>query len=231
MGIRINRAIGYGMPWRDFVTRCKLPENEQGVGEALWERFRVLKPADLTITDDDFKRIFYVDRPRPPPVVERDLLAEDFTSYGKPAQRHGDPCALYQIVDLEDRDPNAVLFFPNMHYAKQWYRYDDHLDYAFEQWRDSVKDDKDALTTADPRKQAGPRGFIVWPRYGFYPLGNSLMLADGTPVEWDHFTRVEQHPEWLPAVPSEIRWYLQKLGILDEASVNKLRPVLAQWWG
>ncbi len=129
----------------------------------------------------------------------------------------GDPADLFELVGDPDRTTD-VLFFPSLSRRARWYRYDDDLDYAFEAWR------------GYPVEPSEPRFVRTFPRFGFHPWTNDLMLADGTPVPWTYPGEVEERPDWLPSVPSEIRWYLTALGILDDAGVNGLRPMLAQWW-
>jgi hypothetical protein len=219
LSYRIHRAMGWGMPYAEFERLQRLPPCKDGMAEALEARFGEAGDAGLTVPMEEYQRLFYAVSPRAPAIFETRLLSETFTNGGRREAVIGEARGLFALPGNPDRHTH-VLFFPNLAYRKTWYRYDDGMDYAFEQWRDGE----------GARDQAGPRDFVRSPRYGFHPFSNDLMLADGTPVAWDHFTRVEEHPEWLPAVPSEIRWYLTALGILDAGGVNALRPLLAQWW-
>lgn len=223
MGTRIHRAIGYGMPWGDFVRRLRLPVCDDGPGEALWEKFHSLSDADLTVPRETYEKLFYAAGDAKPPIIlETRLLARNYTDGGRREADLGRAEDLYALV----RDPDEthhIVFFPNLAYARSWRKRDETIDYVFEQWRD-VKVDH-------ARKgQAEPRSFARYVGYGHYPLTNNLMAADGAPVPWRPFWEVEEHPEWLPAVPSEIRWYLTTHGVLDDAGVNALRPIVAQWW-
>ena len=56
------------------------------------------------------------------------------------------------------------------------------------------------------------------------------MTEDEVRVPWNHYEIVRDHPEWVAAVPAEIRWYMKRFGIMDEREVLKLRPIIAQWW-
>jgi hypothetical protein len=78
-----------------------------------------------------------------------------------------------------------------------------------------------------------PRDFVTFTKFGHCPFSNFLMdPRTGDPLEWDIFSRLDKtYPNgWAPAVPSEIRWWTKKLGIFDDAGVNKLRPLIAQYW-
>lgn len=222
MGIRIHRAMGWGMPWEKFTELCKLPSHEEGAGEQLDRTFGKLSQDDFMVPREYYKKLFYAkDRVRVPIILECNLLAENYTEGGRAEPRYTNSARnLYTIVMNPDKI-NHIIFYPNAQYAKHWYRFDDDMDYQFEAWRD---------TDGKRGQQQEPRDVIKYLDYGHYPFTNNLMLEDGTPVAWDHYLVVEKHPEWVPAVPSEIRWYLTKHNVLDNDGVNKLRPLLAQWW-
>lgn len=224
MSYRISRAMGYGMPWTRFEELCKLtPDADYGLSEALRDCFHGLTDEQMTVPEDVSSDLF--DGPRPS-IIERRLLSTTFTSFGKDGFVLGHPNDLYDSISIDD-ETSHVIFFPNLYYAAKWCRFDDDLDHAFEAWCR----DPDASDSGKRGQQAEPRDFVVYTGYGHYPWNGDLMLADGTPVPWERFCIVEQHPEWLPAVPSEIRWYLTTLGVLDDAGINELRPLIAQWWG
>ncbi|SCW95975.1 hypothetical protein [Ancylobacter rudongensis] len=225
MSYRIHRGIGYGMPWAKFNELTALPRDENGASESLYSVFGSATDEQLTVPDEHYKELFYGESRRPV-ILEKRLLSETFTNGGREKAEIVSGHQLFQIVSTPD-DTEHVMFFPNADYGRRWYRWDDMLDYQFEAYRDSVPEG-DVVSRGD---SCPPRDFANYLPYGHYPFANDLMLADGTPVAWNHFTIVERHPEWLPAVPSEIRWYLQKLGVLTDAGVNELRPLLAQWWG
>ena len=218
MGIRIHRSMGYGMPWALFEELNTLPHDDDGAAESIHSVFSKLTDADLTIDDESYKRCFYT--ANVPPILEKRLLAEKFTNGGREETTLGRPHQLFDIAMSPD-EIEHILFFPNLNYAGQWYRNDDGLDYAFEQYRDG---------DGSRGSSCEPRDFVKYLGYGPYPFTNYLMLEDGSPVPWDYYWEVERHPEWLPAVPSEIRWYLTRHGVLDNAGVNKLRPLIAQYW-
>lgn len=224
MSYRISRAMGYGMPWTRFEELCKLtPDAGYGIREALYGCFRSLTDERMTIPEDVWRGSF---SSRGLPILERRLLSKVFTSFGRYEVEIGDPSYLYFLVSTPNRIDH-ILFLPSLYYAERWHRFDDELDYALETWCRNPS----SIIAGARSARADPRDFAVYTDYGHCPWHNDLMLADGTPFRWDHHTIVEQHPEWLPAIPSEIRWYLTTLGVLDDAGINELRPLIAQWWG
>lgn len=226
MSYRIHRAIGWGMPWEKFETLCQLPSHEYGVDEALDEYFGKLTDIDLTVPDDLYESLFYASGPvRAPIILEKRLLTKNFSNSVRDLANVGRAADLYCLVSTPYKTTD-VIFFPNLNYRRKWYRYDNDVDYAFEQWSRECE----GRPLGERGSQGAPRDFTIYTGYGHYPWTNNLMLPDGAPTSWDHFSSVERHPEWLPAVPSEIRWYLSKLGILTNKGVNDLRPVIAQWW-
>ena len=217
MGSKIHRAMGWGLPWDTFVAQQTLTRDHAILSEILEERFTEAGDAGLTVPHTVVSALMKQDRPHPPLILEPRLLAENFTAFGRNEAVIGSAEKLYTIVPNCDRDI-AILFYPNLSFRKKWYRYDDDLDYAFERYRGTSTADQEA------------RDIETWTAFGHYPWNNDRMLADGTPAPWEPFGHLTGADEQFPAVPSEIRWYLGALGILDEAGINALRPLLAQWW-
>lgn len=60
---------------------------------------------------------------------------------------------------------------------------------------------------------------------------NAMMTEDGAPHDWMPCSELRRRRDIVPRVPLEMRWYLTRLGILDDAGVNKLRPLTAWWIG
>jgi hypothetical protein len=225
MGIRIHRAMGYGLLWPKFEELTQLAWTEDGSTETLYNRFAALTDADLTVPDEVYSANW---KSRDPAILEKRLLSTVFTDGARKDAVLGRSVDLFKLVGYDDT--HAVIFFPNLTYAKRWYRWDDDLDYAFEQWR-NAPDTVAPTEWADPETQGDPREFVTQMRYGPYPFTNMLMGPDGAHRDWDHYIRVQGNKDLLPAIPSEIRWYLTAHGILSNEGVNQLRPLLAQWWG
>lgn len=216
MGYRIHRAMGWGMPYIRFEELC-LIKDDDGSSEAVYSVLNKLTDGDLTVDDKLYRALFYGNGLKPYPIHQKRLLATGYDTYGAEPSPTGHATDLYTTVSTPD-ETTDIIFFPNLWYRSKWYRWDDDLDYAFERTRDADED------------KCGPRDFTTYTNFGHYPWTNELMSENGDPLPWEHFTVLKRRSDWLPAVPSEIRWYLTQFGILDGNGVNQLRPVIAQWW-
>ncbi|QSY98629.1 hypothetical protein J2J97_32515 (plasmid) [Rhizobium bangladeshense] len=223
MSSRMHRAIGWGIEWNAFEATTILDCE----GHDTWEKLDAVLSAatDETLTVPMDERQETRRARGVSPIFDNRLLALDMEFAGEGDERHRVEPKLANATTLRATvmDPDnthAVLFFPNADYARKWHRRYDDLDYAFEAYRNG------------PPGDAEPRDFWHVAKFGWFPFANYLMDKDGNPLEWESFHRLDYtYPEgWYPAVPSEIRWYLKKLGIMDDAGVNKLRPIVAQWW-
>lgn len=227
MSYRLHRAIGWGMEWDAFEETVILDCEAQDTFDVVDDIFSSATDADLTIPMEERSRL--LKRRGVPSPIDNRLRALDFKFDAERIDTDGNRLRigpklgqssdLWQTV-MDPDSKHAVLFFPNVSYAEKWNRSWDDLDYAFEAYRDG------------PPGDAPPRDFHHVAKFGFYPFSNYLMDKDGHPLEWESFHRLDHmYPDgWYPAVPSEIRWYLKKLGIMDDAGVNKLRPMICQWW-
>lgn len=232
MSYRIHRAMGWGMDWNTFEELTTIDCEAQDTSNKLDEILGSATDADLTVPAAERKRTW---GNRGVNVIMDDrLLALDmeFTEGtvldedGHERRMRVEPelgraGELYQLV-MDPDNTHAVLFFPNVPTARQWNRRDDSLDYSFEAYRDGP-----------PGRDGGaPRQFRHVMDFNPYPYSNYLMDKDGKPLEWVMFSALDrEYPDgWYPAVASEIRWYLRKLNTLDDAGINRLRPMIAQWW-
>lgn len=209
--------MGWGMPYKQFEELC-LVKDEDGSGEAVYSVLNKLTDDDLTVDDKLYRALFYGEGLTPYPIFQKRLLATDYDVFGKEPSKAGNAADLFAAVSTPD-ETTDIIFFPNLWYRSKWFRWDDDLDYAFEQHRNTGDDNLDE-----------PRDFTTYTEFGPYPWTNSLMSIDGDPIAWDHYTLLKRRSDWLPAVPSEIRWYLTQFGIMDRDGVNQLRPMIAQWW-
>jgi hypothetical protein len=216
MGVRIHRAMGWGLPWFKFEELTSISRGPDGGCDFLQYRFEELTDADLTVDDESYSRFF--NQRHVMPIFEKRLLSKTYTDGGRRPAVLGNASDLFCSVGCDETE--HVIFFPSLYYREKWYRYDDDMDYAFERWRDGE----------GRGEHSEPRDFYSYVEYGHYPWTNYVMLEDGTPTPWEHFLEVNKHPEWVPAVPCEIRWYLTKHNILKDDGVNQLRPIVAQWW-
>jgi len=217
MSIRIHRATGYGMPWKTFQALAKVaPETdaEDRFYEMFTEKFAALTKDDLFMTKEERK----LRREHSPYALELQLLAKRPTMGGRYTPEFGRPEDLFQMV----RNPDYItdiIFFPNAMYAKAWHRSDDTVDYMFERFGKAI----DVDDSAD---------FTKYVRHGVYPYDKFLVDKNGQPLSYEEHCMDYQCPESgiRGAIPQEIRWYLTKYGFLDDAGVDELRPIIAQWW-
>lgn len=219
MSYRINRVMGWGMPWNDFEANTLLDCEAHETNEALYNLMDKSDPKKFVIPKKVISETWKTRNV--PSILTTNILDRKFNfGPGRKKRDVGPATDLYDIISSPD-EYFDIVFFPNLNYREKWHRYDDDMDYAFEQWRG------DDLTR---KNDDGPREFTKYLPYGFYPYANFLMLEDGTPVEWKPYWELEKRDDIFPAVPSEIRWWTKNLGIFDDAGVNKLRPVIAQYW-
>jgi hypothetical protein len=221
MSIKIHRATGYGMPWATFQKLAKFtagatvdPDESRSFYEQFKEKFDTLTGEQLFMTKEE-RRL----RPQHSPYsLEPHLLAKSLTMGGRESPEFGRSEALYQLVMNPDFITD-IIFFPNMIYANSWYRSDSTLDYMFERFGQGV----DVHDSSD---------FTRYIRHGVYPYDKFLVDKDGTPLCYEDYCLDYQDAESgiRGAIPHEIRWYLTKFGFLDDAGVDELRPVVAQWW-
>lgn len=223
MSYRIARMMGWGMPWSKFEELAILPEHEDGKSESLYSIFSKVTDEQMTIPKDYCSWVF--NTPNVPMILDSRLLSEVFTKCGRKEAKIVSGVKLFTLVSNPDNTTD-VIFYPSAYYAKEWHRRNDDLDYAFEAWSREVKGKK----LGERGAQSGPRDFTIYTGYNPYPFSSHLMLEDGTPQSWDHYHLIEKRPDLLPAVPSEIRWYLKELKVLDDAGINQLRPCIAQVW-
>lgn len=209
MGIRINKAIGYGMPWKEFTQFS--PLSDQLRDSSFYEVFKDedgCKFNEPFISDSDEFKTKYA------------LHDKQFLSF-KIAEEKTISDLIYMIgYD----DPEHILFMPSEYHIKKWYRYDDGIDYAERRWPN-----KDNLT----RKYEGNGHLdeIKYLPYGHYPYTNNLMDTLGNHVKWTNFMDFyDKEDSIIPEPPSSIVYYTQKLGILNKAGVLRLKPMIATWW-
>ncbi len=205
MGSRIHRAIGWGLPWREFVSAQRLTHDIPGIEETLQARFddanRALFEIPAEVVRAHNRRI------PPEPMIQ----AGSLLSTGGRTPVGSTPSDLCAVVTDGDHAV-AIVFFPTLAHRARWLRRDDDVDYAFGRWHEPDGE-------ASPLIGWSPRGHGIWT--------DAWMLPDGTPLAPG--TNLGE-PGAVPAVPAEIRWYLATLAILDQAAITKLRPVAAQWW-
>lgn len=217
MGSKLYRTIGWGMPWADFRQCQRVSRDGNDIEEALYDLFDATTPEELTVPETVRKASFTRPGNSASRILDPHLLASTFTIPGETPTAYEPARSLYAVPGNMDHS-TLIVFFPNAHQAKKWKHCDDDVDYAFEIWRDGNT----------PPAMVEPRDVTVWPPIGFYPWNDSFMHADGTPLLPG--PDGERDENAIPSIPAEIRWYVAKLGILDDADILRLRPIMAQWW-
>jgi len=224
MPFKLNRAMGYGMPWEKFEALCTLPvcgDDDDEMWEVLFNTFNGFKENDLTMSKEE--RSEFSSGQHRPFIITRNLLQLDIKLGSDAPVEVGHGGDLFTFVGNLDKTTD-VIFFPNLVWGKKWYRTADILDLVFDTYGEGGGDGEH-------------RYYTNYRRLGFYPYGQYVMTKDGTPVDGEHIVNftfedvplTDEH-EIVGAVPGEIRWYMTKHGILTNEGVNELRPVLAQWW-
>lgn len=231
MGIRIHRAMGWGMSIDKLVLNYKGPldtEHSHGVYEVTNGLYNLFDDADVNseafnvpeeVCQHSFRNKANKDGMAQCFITEPHLLSVRSTDYGRIPFAPGAASKLFDFIGYDDY--TDIVFYPDLHTQSSWRRYNDDLDYFFEQWRGD-----DVSRDAEPEI----RDFVKYIPYNPYPYSNNLMNLEGGHEDWERFTELRKRPDLVPAVHSSIRWYLTKLGVMDNEGVNQLRPVIAQWW-
>lgn len=209
------------MPWFAFEETTLLDCEAHETREALEQAFSEAAPTAFEIDRAEYDRAFYsFEEPRAI-YFTSNALHSNFLIQEGDTFKLGSPSDLYQIIDAsEDESDNHIVFYPDCYHAKRWQRSDDEIDLALMFYWEKGG-------TRQTEIDGSPR--VQYVEYGHGPWKNSLMTEDGTPLEWLFSSELRERPDLVPRVPLEMRWYLKRLGILDDQGVNKLRPLTARW--
>lgn len=210
MGIRINTAIGWGIPAELFESNIAFEIGEDGLDESLYEKLSSI--TELVIPDRSVQNILENWRGF---IYEPNLLSKgSVNSVSKGVFPSAE--SLHIHVSDYDGDTKIHLFLPNGSYRNDFYRYDDTLDYTESRYELAT-----GKLLADPCSDV-----LIELEHNPYPWTNDLMNAAGDPVSWDlnNEEGIVQRP------PAELRWWLTSTGILKEDAWKLLRPYYAKWW-
>jgi hypothetical protein len=210
--------MGWGMEWNHFEATTTLDCEAHETHETLYQLMQGVTDEQLTV-DKEFRSMTWNTRGLSA-ILEARILSENYTEGARKPAKIGQGQDLFHTVERGD-DTTHVVFHPNLMEAKANFHRGDNLDHYFEYYRDG--------TDADP----SPRVFHTDMRFNPYPWSNNLMDPNtGEPLEWVYYTTLDEtYPGgWAPMPPSELFWWLPKLGILDRNGVLQLRPMIAQWW-
>lgn len=224
MGIRIHKAMGWGLTEPQMQEHAAFDFNPDDVGEALWDHLWNIK--DLTLPLDVSARFRYNNREEL--IFTRNLLNKEFKfdadvpTFESAEDLHKSVYTFGSQLGIEGEGTKLHLFAPCGVYAKKWFRFNDDLDYA-----ECCLDD--ASTDPDPVGKDVMLDRIVEMRHNPYPYTNNLMDAEGNSVKWTTYGR-NLRPELLPEPPLELVWWLTEYKVIKPGSWIHLRPYFARWW-
>lgn len=214
MGIRINKAMGYGMPIAQFNDHFNPVTSDNHHEKMEWLY-------DTLVDNQETQEL--LSGPHDPKIIKElmDLGYRPLQFFFKPFDRinSAEPhsfAKLYYEICLEN--PTHVLFMPTIDFAHKWMRHDDDIDYV----------------EFNLQNNDGPENKIVECNYGFYPYANEVRSTEtDRPIDWDGtmMSRDGKRPDHIvPDVPPDLRYWLRKLDIMDNSGINQLRPIVATWW-
>mgnify|MGYP006276413599 CR=1 FL=1 len=210
MGIRMKIAMGWGMTGRRFrqITRCG--EDIDG-----FLRSRLDMDKDIVVPESWPEQ--------PTMIFTRFLLKADLMDGQDSIKRMPSDLftTVYQLPDPEqnvEEGTNLVIFYPNCNMAERWQRFNDDLDLTLHYLEDR-----------DQGRDPELRDYIRFLDLNPYPWSASLMDQNGMPLRLDKPLWMKD-PDQLPAVPTEIIWYLSEFGVMEREHSLCLRPVIAKWW-
>lgn len=209
MGIRVKKAIGYGMTIDEFKNFSPLYEKIKDTDGEMYEFLDSTKEV-LKTSSDDFKESYALHERQ---YLHFDPLTKDNNN------------SLYDMVHFigyEEGSYTDVLFIPSERFIKQWYRHDDGIDYAEERWFGGNTRSDDIGRSED---------IVKYVTYGHYPYSNNLMGPDGSYEAWRCYKEPEgKELSILPCPPAELVYWTQKTDMLNKNGVLKLKPMIATWW-
>ena len=203
MGMRIHKAIGWGMSNELFTQNIGFEP-----GDDLYETFNE-KLDSITSLSFPSSKVSDVFPDWKGYVFQKNLLAKDFdeTSFVKNASD-------LSIIVMNPDKILMTLFLPSATYLKM-YRRDDTLDYI-----ENTHDLSTGRWADEPADNV-----IVELKQNPYYWGNIWMTEDGQQV-----IKTEPYASYVPAPPFELRWWLTETGILKPDAWKHLRPYYAKWW-
>jgi hypothetical protein len=205
MGIRIHKAIGWGLLAQEFKENIGFEIEDDDLEETLWKKLESI--TSLVVPERSVSKIFAEWRGH---ILETDLLALDF-SFKKPPKKLTNASELHHSISDYDDPTEVQLFLPSGLYTSL-HRSDDTLDY--------VEETHD-LTTG---QFSEPSAYLLTElKQNPHPWSADFMTATGVPVQ-------EPISRDVPRPPAELRWWLTETGILKEGAWKLLRPYYARWW-
>lgn len=207
MGIRLYKTMGYGMTIEEF-NDCYQPRWQDSEENSPCNHImEILLPESVEVLSKDYDQDII------------NTLSE--LGYQKPfvfpiINGKGQRYSLCKLISSGD-DFTHIIFFPTESQAKSWNRGWDDLDYA------ALPENPDYETR------------VVEKQYGFYPWNNRIRCSEtNLPIEWGGFVHMSTNgirPDTIvPDVPEHLVYWLLKLNVFEYSSIQKLRPMYAEYW-
>jgi hypothetical protein len=211
------------MPWLDFEDLTILDCEAHATWETLESSFETAEPSVFEIDPEVYKRAYYSSEPNRAAYLTPHSLYSNILARAEDTFILGSPTELYQKIDVsEDGTKDHIVFYPDCYHARLWKRHDDDIDLALLYYWE-----KGGSRSEEPDGSAR----VKYVDYGHGPWKSALMSTVGEPRDWVHFRELRERPDLVPRVPMEMRWYLKRLGLLDDTGVNRLRPLTGRWIG
>nr|WP_250808555.1 hypothetical protein [Neorhizobium tomejilense] len=216
MSSAFHTTIGWGMPWFEFEALTTLDCEAHDTRNSLEKAFNGSPPDVFEIDDSEYEAAFNR-APRAVYLTTNPLHCNILVHNGDKFIL-GEPSELFQVINAsEDGSGDHVVFYPDCYHARLWQRVDDDIDLALHYYGGS----RDA--------EIDNGAHVKYVGFGHGAWKTSLMTEEGRPHEWLPFHELRKRLDIVPRVPLEMRWFLSRLGILDDNGINKLRPLVARW--
>lgn len=214
MGIRIHKAIGWGLTGEQFAENVGFEIVGGDLNETLWNKLGKIKK--LIVPERSVVKIFdewrgFISQPN--------LLATEFSldQPNKKPQTIADASDLHLSVSNYDEPIALHLFLPSALHLGM-HRSDNTLDYI-----ESTHDLETGRFADDPAPF-----LTVELKQNPYPWNHQFM--DPVTGEQVNDPFGEEKDTLVPQPPPEVRWWLTETGILKPDAWKLLRPYYARWW-
>ena len=210
MGIRIHKAVGWGLTDQQFRENLGFEIEDNDLFETLYDKLNSI--TELVVPERSVSKIFEDWRGF---IAEPNLLA---TKFGKNKTLQS-ANSLYQSISNYDEPADVHLFLPHGLRESAFFRYDDTLDYI-----EATHNLQTGEYADDPCEY-----LLTELAQNPYPWNSDFMDADGNIIDAP-FGKYDR-TKIFPRPPAELRWWLTEMGILKQDAWKLLRPYYARWWG
>jgi hypothetical protein len=219
MGIRIKRAVGWGITPEDFEKHCLLnrEDDDDDKSETLWSVTSKIKEFEIPKeARDELESIGTLS-------VCHDLLKG--VGFGhqliNPYHQLTSMNDLYDCV-LNYDNTLLYMFYPCAGWVRDYVRRDAGLDYVFS----GINTDGSLAKDGECRL-----GFATQLKANPYPYTNDIHDIGNKIPSGLGAVGLRRNDRLAPTPPVGLQYWLRELKILDEEGIWKLRPYAAEWWG